>query len=143
VIRRAVGADLDQLLGLAREYCLEDRHAWDPDRAKAGFGPLLEADTHGIVWVAEEDSAIFGYAVVTWSWSIESGGRDALLDEIYVRDRGGGVGSELIAGVIDDCRARGIPRIFLETELHNEGARRLYRRHGFGAEDSVWMVRDL
>lgn len=33
--------------------------------------------------------------------------------------------------------------MFLETESPNEGARRFYRRHGFEADDSTWMSREL
>ncbi len=33
--------------------------------------------------------------------------------------------------------------LFLETERYNEAARRLYRRHGFVDEESVWMSLDL
>jgi len=34
-----------------------------------------------------------------------------------------------------------VRRIFLETEAPNDAARRLYERHGFVAEDSIWMAR--
>ena len=43
----------------------------------------------------------------------------------------------------DDCRRRGVKRIFLETELANERARRLYERHGYHADTSVWMSKEL
>jgi len=33
--------------------------------------------------------------------------------------------------------------MFLETETHNERARRFYSRQGFEADDSIWMSRDL
>ena len=42
-----------------------------------------------------------------------------------------------------DERARGGHRIFLETEATNDAARRLYARHGFVVEDSIWMAKDL
>ncbi|MGB0800787.1 MAG: GNAT family N-acetyltransferase, partial [Ilumatobacteraceae bacterium] len=38
------------------------------------------------------------------------------------------------------CLERGMRRIFLETEAPNDAARRLYARHGFTAEDSIWMA---
>jgi len=143
VIRRAAAGDLDALVELAREYCEADGHVFDEQLVRAGFGPLLVDDTHGVVWVADESGIIGGYAVVTWSWSIESGGRDALLDEIYVRDAGRGVGSALVAHLLADCRARGLPRIFLETEAANDDARRLYARLGFETETSIWMTKNV
>lgn len=144
VIRRARPSDLAALIGLVAEYCEHDRHVFDRARAEAGLAPLLESDEHGVVWVADAaGDGLAGYAVVTWGWSVESGGRDALLDEIYVRRRGEGLGSAFAEHVLGDLRRRGISRAFLETEAHNESARRLYRRFGFVEEDSVWMSGEL
>jgi GNAT superfamily N-acetyltransferase len=142
-VRRGSPADLEEVLALAEQYCAADRHPWDPAKARAGIAPLLRDDSRGVVWIVDEGDGPAGYAVVTWSWSVESGGLDALLDEVFVSSRGKGLGSRLIGHLVDDCRRRGIPRIFLETEAHNDRARRLYSRHGFDAEDSIWMVKDL
>ena len=84
-----------------------------------------------------------GYAVATWGWSVEGGGPEALLDEIYVTDRGHGLGSAAVAAILDDCRSRGMMRVFLETESINWRARRLYTRLGFATEDSVRMSMEL
>jgi ribosomal protein S18 acetylase RimI-like enzyme len=43
----------------------------------------------------------------------------------------------------DDCRARGVLRIFLETERPNARARSLYARHGYTKDDSIWMSKEL
>ncbi len=142
-IRRAVPSDLAELLQLCAAYCTADSHDFEPGRARAGFEPLLKNDDLGVVWLAETDERSVGYAVVTWGWSIESGGRDALLDEVYAGSPGAGVGSMLMERLLDDCRRRGLPRVFLETERHNESARRFYHRFGFVVEDSVWMALDL
>lgn len=142
-IRRAEAKDLETLLRLCARYCEADSHQFDPVTAAAGFGPLLLSDQHGVVWLSVDGTEVVGYAVVAWSWSIESGGPDALLDEIYVDRRGEGHGSSLVAHVLEDCRLRNLPRVFLETEKANQEARLLYTRLGFRTEDSVWMVADL
>jgi ribosomal protein S18 acetylase RimI-like enzyme len=139
VIRRAGLEDLDPLLELIREFYFVDHHRWDEDVVRAGLEPLLTSDDHGVVLIAE----VGGYAVITWSWSVESGGRDVLLDELYVRDRGAGSGSEMIRAVFAEMQARGLRRIFLETETSNDRARSFYEKHGFEAEDSVWMLADI
>ena len=142
-IRRAVSEDMETLIDLCRDYCGADGHRFDPAGARRAFGPLLSSDTRGFVVVVEVDGFVAGYAVATWGWSIESGGLDALLDEIYVRDRKRGMGSRLVAAVVERSRHAGASRIFLETERHNSDARRLYERHGFTVEDSVWMSLEL
>ena len=142
-VRRAGPADLGALLPLAQAYCLADRHDFDDERVRGALDPLLQDDTHGIVLVAASDRVLVGYAVVTWGYSIESGGPESLLDEIYVADPGRGIGSLLVTACLDAARARGARTMFLETEAHNEDARRLYARLGFAVEDSVWMGRAL
>lgn len=137
-VRRAGLADIDALIALHERFCSEDGHPFDARRARRAFEPLLADDAHGVVW-----STPAGYAVVTWGWSIEAGGAEAVLDEIFVTERGRGVGSELIRHLLDDCRARGIARVFLETESHNERVRALYQREGFVVDDSIWMSHDF
>jgi GNAT superfamily N-acetyltransferase len=109
----------------------------------AGLVPLLEDGVAGEVWVVEDEMGLGGYGVVTWGWSLESGGRDALLDELYVRDRGAGAGAALLEAIVAAARARGASRMFLETEEGNAAARRFYARAGFDVEGSVWMQRSL
>jgi GNAT superfamily N-acetyltransferase len=139
VIRRAGMPDRDELMPLIREFYAVDRHEFDPDRVARGLDPLLADDTHGQVWLAGDG----GYAVVTWGWSLESGGREALLDEIYVRDRGRGVGRELLSHAMAAAAKAGATRMFLETEAHNERVRAFYASLGFAHEDSTWMSADL
>lgn len=137
-IRRATSADLSALLTLVGEFYVADRHHYDERRVTEALGPLLEDDDHGQVWLFDT-----GYAVITWGYSLESGGRDALVDEFYVRDRGRGVGSAAMRALLDKCREAGARKVFLETEEHNDAARRFYRRHGFEVERSTWLSREL
>ena len=143
MLRRATLSDLTSLLGMVEEYCALDAHEFDARFATRGLAPLLESDDHGVVWIIEPNDEPLGYTVVTWGWSIESGGRDALLDEVYVRTRSEGIGGAAIDEILDDLRRRGVRRVFLETEEANDGARRLYTRHGFEPEASIWMARQL
>lgn len=142
-VRRAESSDVDAVLGLVREYCAADDHDFDETVARAGVEPLLADDDVGVIWVALVDGAIDGYVAVTWGWSIEIGGLDVVLDEIYVRTRGNRVGSTLIETLEADCRTRDVKRIFLETERPNGAARRLYERHGYRADSSIWMSKEL
>jgi len=144
IVRRAAPADLPVLLELVGEYCQADDHDFDETVARAGLEPLLLDDTFGAIWIIDPapDTAD-GYVVVTWGWSIEIGGLDVVLDEFYVRSRGEGKGSDALRVIEAECRRRGVKRIFLETELVNVDARRLYERHGYHADTSVWMSKEL
>jgi GNAT superfamily N-acetyltransferase len=141
MIRRARLNDLDLLAGLSAEFNEVDGHAHDDARVRAALTPLLRHDDLGIVYLFGEPPN--GYAVVTWGYSIESGGRDALLDEIFVRTQGQGMGGAAFEEILDDLRQRGLTRMFLETERPNSKVRRFYNRHGFEEDDSIWMSREL
>lgn len=143
VIRRATDADVPALLPLIRAYCLADGHAYDEQHVLTALRPLLADATLGLVLVVEQAGRLTGYAALTWGWSLESGGREALLDEIFVAEPGRGAGSALLSAVMSEAREAAARALFLETEPGNAGARSFYSRHGFAREDSVWMRRQL
>jgi GNAT superfamily N-acetyltransferase len=144
VLRRATTTDRDGLMTMIGEFYEIDRHPFDREQVRAGLDPLLVDDRYGQVWIiCSETSPIAGYAVVTWSWSLESGGRDCILDELYVRERLHGLGTRALGDIVTAARAAGARMMFLETEAHHGRVRSFYRRCGFEVEDSVWMARHL
>lgn len=143
VQRRANVDDLTSLIPLIRDFYDIDRHPYDESRVTRALGPLLTNDEFGQVWVVETDERLLGYAVVTWSYSLESGGRDCILDEIYVSSRSAGLGTTLLAAAMHGASLCGATAAFLETEAHNDRVRSFYARNGFAVQDSVWMNRTL
>jgi len=136
LIHRAVPADFSALDELVREFYAIDGHHYAEKAVADALAPLLGGDDFGEVLLFDS-----GYAVVTWGYSIESGGRHALLDEFYVRNRGRGVGGKVIEEICARYATLGISRMILETERHNDRARAFYTRHGFRAEQSTWFSR--
>jgi ribosomal protein S18 acetylase RimI-like enzyme len=135
-LRRATTQDLEYVLELVEAFYAEDRHTFDSAHCRAALVPLLESDTAGCVWLTE---GVAGYVIVTWGYSIESGGREALIDELYIAERNRGYGTLLMQSLLPLLVEHGAKVLFLETELHNDRARRFYERIGLTAEDSIWM----
>lgn len=142
-IRRAGVDDRDSLVRLIADFYGIDGHHFDAARVGAGLAPLLQDDRRGQVWLGMRAGAAVGYTVTTWGWSLESGGLECLVDELYVSERGGGLGSALLRHAMSAAREAGAASMFLETEAPNSAARRFYQRHGFSTEDSVWLQADL
>jgi GNAT superfamily N-acetyltransferase len=140
LLKRADRRHLPLLLTLVEAFCALDQHLYEPVRVESALRPLLEHDDFGVVYLVNDDQ---GYVVITWGYSLESGGREGLVDEIYLRQRGQGVGTQVMQALFDDLRGRGIVKMFLETERHNDRARTFYARQGFDADDSIWMSRSL
>lgn len=144
IIRLAQSPDLEPLVDLGCAFFVEhDGKPADPERIRRGIAPLLDNDRHGLVVVAERHETLIGYAVICWSWSVEIGGSEAVLDEVYTTERNTGLGSLLLSACEAECRARGVLRIFLETERRNHRVRGLYERHGYTEDDSIWMSKVL
>lgn len=140
VLQRARMEHLPLMLTLVSEFCVTDQHTFDPDRVTRALVPLLEDDAHGVVYLADNEQ---GYVVITWGYSLESGGREALIDEIYLRRRGEGRGGKVMDALFVEMAAQGVVKMFLETETHNHRARRFYARQGFDEDDSIWMSRQI
>ena len=140
----ATADDIGDLIELCQEYCVADGHVIDLMLIRNGVRGLIEDSSHGFILIAREPGGVaVGYAAVSTGWSIEVGGRDYVLDEVYTRRRGLGIGASLLRAVEHECERRQVRRIFLETERPNSRARTLYARHGFTEDDSIWMSKEL
>lgn len=139
-IREAVADDEQAILALLRIYCEEAGTPHSDEHLLAGLRPLLSTNSHGVVLVAEKDK-IIGYSILTWGWGIESGGQEALVDEMLIEpaERGNGIGQKLMQASIDRAKKQGVKVIFLETERDNPRSRKLYEKLGFAEESSIWM----
>jgi len=153
-LRRANKHDGPPLLTLIEEFCRVDQHVFDARRVSTALGPLLENDNLGVVYLVETESTsasgstgvqetVCGYVIITWGYSIESGGREGLIDEIYLRRPGQGLGSALFPLLLDALAPFELKVMFLETERGNDRARRFYQHHGFVEDDSIWMSRGI
>ena len=90
-------------------------------------------------------AAVAGYLVVCFGWSLEFQGRDAFVDELYVREafRGQGLGTRALEVAADLCRASGVRALHLEVERRNTRAQDVYRRAGFVDREYYLMTRRL
>lgn len=95
---------------------------------------LLATPAQGrILLVQHRDAEIVGYAVLAFGFSLEFGGRDAFLDELFIADdhRGQGIGSAALTAVCAWARQEGLCALHLEVERHNTAAKALYLKSGF------------
>ena len=131
--RDAALVDLPTILPLMREFYSFEQLPYDESRATKLLTQLLNDSNCGRLVVIEHESHIAGYLVVGFGFSIEFGGKDALLDELFILPnfRGLGLGSEAIAFAISLCKQAGVEALHLEADHFNERAHDLYLRLGF------------
>ena len=144
-IRAATSADLDAVTALRREYCPQDGVVFDPQRNRAALTRLLADPGLGRLWIAEDGAAAAGYLCLCTGFSLEFG-RDAFVDELYVRERRRrrGLGRALLETAIAACPGMNVEALHLLVAPGNDRARRLYERRGFAEENrrvlTLWIA---
>ena len=136
-MRQASIEDARLLVALMAEFYAESATPFDPARAAQAFQTLLSDERLGTVWLIQARDDDVGYLVVTFSYSMEFGGRNAFLDDLFIRPafRGAGLGTAALAEVRAFCIKCGIRALHLETTQDNAAAQALYRRAGFVVTD--------
>lgn len=135
--RLAGVSDVGPLLEFMREFYEFDRLAFDGRAARSALQKILGDDSLGRVWLIEVDGSPVGYVALTLGFSLEFHGRDAFVDELYVRaeHRGRGVGKRTLEFVEGACRSLGVRALHLEVGSANANAQAVYRKFGFEGHD--------
>lgn len=137
--------DTETLIPFMRALYEHEHIPFDENRHRAALSQILDDEKCGRVWLIGCEAETVGYVVVCFGFSLEFGGRDALIDELFVREewRGRGVGRQALELVAAECRARGIAAVHLEVERANTDAQTVYRRSGFEDHNRYLMTRWL
>lgn len=144
-LRLAGLADETQVLGLMEEfYCIEHL-VYDPEIACRALRELWDHPELGRVYLIQSEALVAGYLVLTFGFSLEFRGRDALVDEIYVRElhRGQGFGTASLQRIEEICRVEGLHALHLEVDHANERAKQLYHRVGYRDHDRHLLTKWL
>ncbi|MEM6729054.1 MAG: GNAT family N-acetyltransferase [Pseudomonadota bacterium] len=145
-IHRADEGDRAILLPLIADFHAEEGIDSGEAHIARAVGPLLSGSPHGEVFLAGPRRAPAGYALVCYGWSLEYGGLDAYLDELYLRPavRGRGIGGDVLHALSHYLAQKGACALALEVDFDNATAIRTYERSGFVARGRYGlMVRTL
>jgi diamine N-acetyltransferase len=141
--RSATISDLNVLVQFVREYYEFDHHNFDEGLIRSLLTEIIQDDSCGYIWLIEMAEEAIGYVFLAiGSYSLEYGGRDAFIDEIYLREnhRGQGIGSQTIEFLKATCATLGVKALHLEVERQNTNAQGFYRRVGFIDQDRYLMT---
>ena len=124
---------LEALLPLVAAFHGEQAIEQTEESRRAAITPLLEGSPLGAVYLIGPQRAPIGYIVITFGWSVEFGGMDAFVDELFIRPavRGRGIATEVLSALPLALGQAGVRAIHLEVDQDNAVAQRLYARSGF------------
>lgn len=141
-VRAATSDSIATILPMMRAfYALEHIH-FAESHSRPALERLIGDPERGRVFLAELDGSIIGYCAICFGYSLEFGGRDAFVDEIFLLEehRGKGYGEAVLEFVAGEARALGVKALHLEVERNNDRAQRLYDRAGFERREKYFLM---
>lgn len=141
LLHLAERSDADKLLPLVAAFHAETGITLSEETREAAILPLLDGTPHGAAYLIGPRRAPVGYLVLSFGWSVEFGGIDGFLDEVYVRPavRGRGMGGDAISALMASLRQSEIKALHLEVDREG-GADALYGRLGFEARPRYGLM---
>lgn len=127
-------ADIDVVLTLMQEFYAEEDLHYDGATASTATSNLLADPSLGAIFLLRDSvEKSYGYFVVTLGYSLEFGGRYALLDELFLRPsvRGQGAGKRALTTAESWAVSARATALRMEVNHHNEKARSIYLKSGF------------
>lgn len=130
---QADASHADALVVLMREFYVIEHLPFDEPNARCALKQILDDRSYGLIYLMQWAGEIAGYAVLIFGFSLEFHGRDALVDELYVREsfRGRGIGKAALLFIETTCRSENVKAVHLEVDHANTRAQSLYRRSGY------------
>nr|WKN37454.1 GNAT family N-acetyltransferase [Tunicatimonas sp. TK19036] len=138
-------SDQEIVLNLMSDFYAIDGYPFDRNKSQKNYQALLANESLGRLWLIKNDNNVIGYLVLAFGFSFEYGGRDAFIDELYLKEeyRGKGLGEQTIDFVNQEAKSLGIKALHLEVERHNERGNQLYRKKGFGGAERTLLTKWL
>ena len=138
----ATPEDLAKLMPLVAGFHAEQGHEGEPELLQEALLPLLEGSPHGAVWLIGLRRAPVGHVMVSFGWSLEFGGMDGFVDELYIRPavRGRGMATDVLYSLPRALRDAGLKALHLEVKREDKSAQRLYRKAHFELRDGYSLM---
>lgn len=133
-IRDAGVADTPRLVALIAAGGLA---GGPPDRELAPYASAVREiadDKHSAILVAEVKAHVVGMCQIVGFRHVQHrGGLCAEVESMHVdpRERGAGIGGQLLEAAVDRAREWGAYRVQLTSNVQRADAHRFYERHGF------------
>ncbi len=103
------------------------------DERRAALEALHDQDIQAAIWLIGPRRAPVGYVAVSFGFSLARGGREATIDEIFVRQavRGRGMGSQALHLLLPMLREMGVRAVHVTLPHATPRALALLERAGF------------
>jgi diamine N-acetyltransferase len=132
-----------EIAPLIRDFYAYEHRPLDENRVVGALEILAGNAQLGNAWMIRCENELVGYLVLCYGFSLEFGGRDAFIDELFIVEthRGRGIGKEALKFAEWICYDENVLALHLEVMDDNPKAYELYRKSGFEARSSRMMTK--
>lgn len=142
----AGAGDLAQLEPLVAAFHAEMGIASDADHRMAALDPLLNGLPQGAIYLIGPRKAPIGYIVLSFGYSVASGGLVCTIDEFFIRRnvRRRGIGTEVLMTLVPQLSEYGVKSLTVTTGQEDQVLPRVFLRSGFKPrKDAQVLIRDF
>lgn len=134
--------DLPRIVPLVVAFHEEQGIALSDSAREAALSPLLDGSPHGAIYLIGPARAPIGYVIITFGWSVEFGGMEGFIDELYVRPgvRKRGIATEVLHSLPRALAGVGMRALHLEVDRTDEASLRLYAKSGFQPRERYMLM---
>ena len=102
-------------------------------------------DALGRLYLIRYQKQNIGYIVLTFGFSFEYKGRDAFIDEFYLKEdfRNKGIGKKTIDFIESESKKLNIKAVHLEAETNNTIANQLYIKKGYQSNGRKLLTKKI
>lgn len=134
-----------ELLDMMTAFNEIDGYHFDREIGEKNLSGFTDDKTLGRLFIITHQSKVIGYIILTFGFSFEYKGRDAFIDEFFIKEgyRGQGIGKQAMHFIEEEAIKLNVRAIHLEVESHNKNANKLYLNHGFKANNRELLTKKL
>lgn len=146
MIRKATPQDKDLYMKFTDAFYHSEAvlHPVPDSHREATWTELMRSNDYAECFFIDKDGVDAGFLLMAYTFSQESGGKVAWVEEIFINPefRGQGLGTEFFRFIKDEIEPT-CSRIRLEVEEDNVRAKKLYESLGFRILPYQQMVKEL
>ena len=115
-------------------YAIEEACFQPPLRFSRGYLRQLIRQSNAAAWIAEDERAMCGFALVEWNRELAETIAYIQTIEVLAEARGRGIGRALLQHLEDSAMVAGASTVWLHVDADNAAAIHLYEARGYGCE---------
>lgn len=137
--------EFSEVLDMMADFYEIDNYPFDRPGSMQNLEHFIADKNLGRIWLIICDQVTAGYLILTFGFSFEHNGRDAFIDELFLKPefRSRGIGKIVMKFIDSQARQLGINVVHLEVEQHNAGGNNLYWSMGYRSNGRALLSKKM